>query len=34
MTDVQPASLAGSVITGIGFLGAGVILREGMNVAA
>lgn len=32
MTDVQPASLAGSVITGIGFLGAGVILREGMNV--
>ena len=31
-TDVHPAALAASVITGIGFLGAGVILREGMNV--
>lgn len=30
--DVQPASLAAAVISGIGFLGAGVILREGMNV--
>jgi putative Mg2+ transporter-C (MgtC) family protein len=30
--DVHPASLAAAVISGIGFLGAGVILREGMNV--
>ncbi|OHV16507.1 hypothetical protein BK022_11745 [Methylorubrum extorquens] len=30
--DLHPANLAGSVISGIGFLGAGVILREGMNV--
>jgi putative Mg2+ transporter-C (MgtC) family protein len=30
--DVHFASLAAAVISGIGFLGAGVILREGMNV--
>ncbi|MFC0410911.1 MgtC/SapB family protein [Roseomonas elaeocarpi] len=30
--DLSPAILAGSVISGIGFLGAGVILREGTNV--
>jgi putative Mg2+ transporter-C (MgtC) family protein len=32
LKDVQLGTLAGSVISGIGFLGAGVILREGMNV--
>jgi putative Mg2+ transporter-C (MgtC) family protein len=32
LKDVQLGTLAGAVISGIGFLGAGVILREGMNV--
>lgn len=28
----SPAQVAGQVVTGVGFLGGGVILREGMNV--
>jgi putative Mg2+ transporter-C (MgtC) family protein len=29
---ISPATVVGNVISGIGFLGAGVILREGLNV--
>ena len=32
LTNAQPTSLAAAVISGIGFLGTGVILRDGMNV--
>jgi putative Mg2+ transporter-C (MgtC) family protein len=30
--DSSPSRVAGQVVTGIGFLGAGVILREGLNI--
>jgi putative Mg2+ transporter-C (MgtC) family protein len=30
--DTSPTRVAGQVVSGIGFLGAGVILREGLNV--
>ena len=30
--DSSPTRVAGQVVTGIGFLGAGVILREGLNM--
>src|ERR1700679_1845104 len=30
--DSSPTRVAGQVVSGIGFLGAGVILREGLNV--
>jgi putative Mg2+ transporter-C (MgtC) family protein len=32
MSDGDPTRVAAQVVTGIGFLGAGVILREGVNV--
>src|SRR6202007_2084067 len=31
-TDVSPTRVAAQVVTGIGFLGAGVIWKEGINV--
>jgi len=31
-TDVDPSRVAAQIVTGIGFLGAGAILREGLSV--
>jgi len=34
ITNLDPARLGAQVISGIGFLGAGTIIREGANVRA
>lgn len=31
-TEASPTRIAGQIVTGIGFLGAGVIMRDGLNV--